>query len=305
MNDAAETWRHLSRLCTRMAGGIARQGHAAGPAMAEARLLLELGHPDPGAAAPAAADLARALAMDTAQVSRLLRGLAAEGLIERRPAAGRRLALQLAPRGRAALATLEETCRADMARLLEPLAPPLRAELAACLRRASAILAAPVPAVPVLRPARPGEYGWIVTRHATLYGAEQGWDALAFEAYVAGLLAKFGAARDPARQSLWIAAIADAPVGSVAVVDAGGGTARLRLLILDPAVRGRGVGRALLAEAMHFARSRGYERMTLSTYASLTAARSLYAAHGFVLTHAAPVREWGHDLVTENWDRIL
>lgn len=150
----------------------------------------------------------------------------------------------------------------------------------------------------LLRPPRPGEFGWIIARHGLLYGAEQGWDALAFEAHVAGILAAYAKA-DPPGQALWIAAIGGAPVGSVAVVDAGQGTARLRLLILDPAARGRGLSRALLAAALGFARGQGHARMTLSTYASLAAARALYAAEGFALMAASPVHHWGRDLVEE------
>lgn len=160
----------------------------------------------------------------------------------------------------------------------------------------------PPPAL--LRPPRPGDYGWIIARHGLLYGAEQGWDALAFEAHVAGIIAAFACA-DPARQALWIAALGDALAGSVAVVDAGGGAARLRLLILDPAARGRGLGRALVGQALRFARAQGYARMTLSTYASLTAARALYAAEGFCRAAAAPVHHWGRDLVEEDWSRVL
>ncbi|PZW45628.1 MarR family transcriptional regulator with acetyltransferase activity [Humitalea rosea] len=304
MNDTIETLRDFTRSWARLSGLFVRHPYGAGLGLAEARLLYDIGHPDAGQPPPSAAELARMLAMDTGQVSRLLRGLEQRGLVERGPAAGRRTPLRVTAGGQAALAALEAASRQGAAALLAGLPPAAQEDLAAALGRARALLA-PDPAATVLRPPRAGEYGWIIGRHGALYGREQGWDALAFEAHVAQILADFGAAPDQRRQALWIAALGGAPAGSVAVVDAGGGTARLRLLILDPVARGRGLGRALLAEAMGFARAQGYARMTLSTYASLLAARRLYAAEGFGLSQSTPVRHWGQALVAEDWDRAL
>ncbi|WP_431281053.1 GNAT family N-acetyltransferase [Humitalea sp. 24SJ18S-53] len=302
MDNAIETLRGFTRAWTRRTGLFARHPYGAGLGLAEARLLFDIGHPDAGAP-PAAADLARALAMDRGQVSRLLQGLAARGLVARGPAAGRRVALRLTPAGEAALAALEDASRQGAAGLLDELPPAAGAELVVALGRARGLLC-PSQAPAVLRPPRPGDLGWIVARHGALYAAEHGWDAMAFEGYVGGIIAAFAAA-DPAGRGMWIATIDDAPVGSVAVMDDGGGTARLRLLILDPAARGRGLGRALLAEAMGFARAAGYRQMTLSTYASLVAARALYAAQGFALVRATPTHDWGQALVAEEWAAAL
>ena len=304
MSDTIETLRDFTRSWSRLSGLFVRHPYGVGLGLAEARLLYDIGHPEAGQPPPSAAELARMLAMDTGQVSRLLRGLAQRGLIERGSATGRRRPLRVTAAGQEALAALETASRQSAAALLAGLPSTAQEDLAASLGRARALLA-PGPAATVLRPPRPGELGWIMTRHATLYGQEQGWDALAFEAHVARIIADYGAAPAPARQALWIAALGGAPAGSVAVVDAGAGTARLRLLILDPVARGRGLGRALLAEALGFARAQGYARMTLSTYASLLAARRLYTAEGFGLRQSTPVQHWGQALVAEEWDRAL
>ena len=76
---------------------------------------------------------------------------------------------------------------------------------------------------------------------------------------------------DPARERCWIAALDGEPVGSVFCVDAGDGVAKLRLLIVDPAARGRHVGTQLVDECIRFARAVGYRELTLWTQRQLVA----------------------------------
>src|SRR5262245_4204620 len=96
----------------------------------------------------------------------------------------------------------------------------------------------------------PGDLGAIVHLHGTLYAREYGFDPT-FEAYVAGPLADFVIAADP-RERLWIAERAGRLVGCIAIVAADDDTAQLRWFLVDPAVRGVGLGKRLLAEAVAF-----------------------------------------------------
>src|SRR5579862_9126032 len=91
---------------------------------------------------------------------------------------------------------------------------------------------------------RPGDIGAIVQLHGIIYAAEQGWDAT-FEAYVAGPLAEFVLSHTD-RERLWIAERSGRTVGSIAIVAASPTTAQLRWFLLDPSVRGIGLGTALL-----------------------------------------------------------
>ena len=63
------------------------------------------------------------------------------------------------------------------------------------------------------------------------------------------------------------------------------GDAELRRMSVDEALRGRGVGRRLLAAAKAFAREQGYPRLVLSTSAAQATARQLYTKHGFKEVH--------------------
>ena len=134
----------------------------------------------------------------------------------------------------------------------------------------------------VLRPPRPGELGWIVQRLGALYAAEHGWGA-AFEGLVARVVADF-AERCPAPgERCWIAEHAGEPVGSVMVVRAAEGVAKLRLLLVEPRARGLGIGKALVDECLKFSREAEYREVVLFTCSVLTAARGLYEAAGFRL----------------------
>jgi GNAT superfamily N-acetyltransferase len=60
------------------------------------------------------------------------------------------------------------------------------------------------------------------------------------------------------------------------------GVFELRKMYLDPRARGRGIGKALWAACLAFARERGARRIVLDTTAQMTAAIAFYEQCGFV-----------------------
>ena len=152
-----------------------------------------------------------------------------------------------------------------------------------------------------LRSPIPGDYGWVIQRHGALYAEEYGFD-LSFEALVARIVADFAQSHDTARERVWIAVLDGAPVGSVFCVDAGKGTAKLRLLLVDPAARGRKLGRQLVDECIAFARAAGYRELTLWTQAQLVAARAIYEHAGFECVERDPASiQFGVPAASETW----
>jgi GNAT superfamily N-acetyltransferase len=160
-----------------------------------------------------------------------------------------------------------------------------------------------------LRPHGPGDIGWVISRHGALYAQEFGWD-MRFEALVAHIAARFIEQFDAAREACWIAERAGQPLGCVFLVQARDeatqaiepGTAQLRLLLVEPAARGLGVGVALVNECERFARQAGYRRIRLWTQSMLLAARSIYQRAGYKLIATEPHRSFGHDLLGEIWE---
>src|SRR4051794_36021929 len=104
---------------------------------------------------------------------------------------------------------------------------------------------------------RPGDVGYVVYLHGTVYARECGFDPT-FEAYVAGPLAEF-VRRRADRERLWLAERDGRIVGCVAIVATGEKEAQLRWFLVDPSARGLGLGTRLLVEAVRFCESRGYE----------------------------------------------
>ncbi|MET9108674.1 GNAT family N-acetyltransferase [Streptomyces zhihengii] len=154
----------------------------------------------------------------------------------------------------------------------------------------------------VVRPAdRPGDLGWAVMAHGETYDRQFGWNT-DFEALVARIVADYGAGHDPAREAGWIAEVDGRRVGCVFLV-AGDRpeVARLRILLVTPEGRGLGLGTRLVEECLAFARTAGYEQVTLWTNDVLTAARRIYRSFGFTLADEEPHHSYGHDLVGQNW----
>ena len=155
-----------------------------------------------------------------------------------------------------------------------------------------------------LRTHRPGDIGWVISAHGSLYAQEFGFDAT-FEALVAEIAAQFIRKFNPERERCWIAEMDGQPVGSVFLVQQSKTIAKLRLLIIDPKARGRGLGRRLVAECIAHARALGYRKLTLWTQSTLLAARHLYKKEGFRLANTEPHRSFGVELVGEFWELKL
>jgi GNAT superfamily N-acetyltransferase len=154
----------------------------------------------------------------------------------------------------------------------------------------------------LVRPAdQAGDLGWVVMAHGRSYADEFGWDT-SFEALVARIVADFAGAHDPQREAAWIAEVDGARAGCVfCVASEEPGTAKLRILLVDPAARGRGVGSRLVRTCLDFARDAGYRRVTLWTNDVLVTARRLYQGVGFRLVDSERHHSWGRDLVGETW----
>lgn len=145
----------------------------------------------------------------------------------------------------------------------------------------------------------PGCIGRIAQLHATYYAAVSGF-GLRFEAKVARELADFCQNFDPNRDGLWLVDCDGSVEGSIAIDGSRAGTegAHLRWFIASDAVKGQGLGKRLLREALQFVDAQGYRSTHLATFAGLSAARHLYESHQFRLVHESPGQQWG-TVVTE------
>jgi GNAT superfamily N-acetyltransferase len=146
--------------------------------------------------------------------------------------------------------------------------------------------------------------GWVVHRHGVLYFAEYGLDE-SFEARVARVVADFIEHYDREREQCWIAECDGVNVGSVFCVKQSEVIAELRLLLVEPSARGRGVGARLVDECIAFARARKYGALRLWTNDALRAARHLYERRKFRLVEERPYDLSGRMLMGQTWELEL
>lgn len=302
--------RAFNRFWTQRLGVLRPQLLGSRFTLPESRVLWELAH----AGEQTASTLARTLELDAGYLSRLLARLREQALVKARraPHDGRQTLLSLSAAGRRAFAPLDKASQRQMADLLAPLDDAAQQAVADAANAVMAELAPQAAAEVRLRAHRPGDFGWIVMRHGALYAQEYGWDS-GFEALVARIGAGFIERFDAAREACWIAERAGRPLGCVCLVKARDdatqavqpGVAQLRLLLVDPAARGAGIGRRLTQACETFARDAGYARIRLWTNANLLAARAIYRSAGYVLTASEPHHSFGHDLVGETWELAL
>src|SRR5688572_3654246 len=293
--------RRFSRFYTRRVGAL-RGGLLGSPhPLPEARLIYEIGQ----RGECTASELARDLDLDAGYLSRLLQSLKRRGLLTARRSArdARARVLALTARGSKTHAQLDSRSRDEVAGMLGGLAGGERERLVGAMRAVESLLEKTSPAVS-LRAHRPGDLGWVVSRHGALYAEEYGWD-IRFEALVAEIAAKFINQFDPARERAWIAELDGEPVGSVFVVKESKTVAKLRLLIVEPRARGHGIGRRLVRECIAFAREKGYRKLVLWTQANLAAARAIYKAEGFKLAGTEKHHSFGARLTGEYWELKL
>ena len=302
LEDRIAAVRRFSRHYTRVIGALQEGLLQSAFSLTEARVLYELAH-QPGLTATT---LGRELGIDAGYLSRILAGFTDHGLLERRADAAdrRQSTLRLSAAGNAAFAPLDARSHADVAALLAPLPEPAQRELVGAMSRIETLLDGGVQSGWRLRGPRAGDIGWVVERHGAIYAAEYGFDAR-FEALVAKVAGAFLAQNDPARERCWIAEYDGVPLGSVFLVRADDEMARLRLLLVEPAARGLGIGRQLVAECIGFARTAGYKRITLWTNDVLAAARRIYQAAGFRLISSEPHNMFGPSIVGEDWVLVL
>lgn len=299
--------RHFNRIYTQRIRLLDEQMPHSSLSLPEARVLLEVAH----RTSANGASLARALDLDPGYVSRILTRLQHNELLRRSRSTTDRRAHEyaLSSLGQQTLDELAKTAQTQIDALLDELGHEAEIEFVHAVgvlqRTLSDQTEAAGSAQPfVLRQHEPGDMGWIVQRHAQLYQQEYGFDA-AFEALCARIAAEFLDNFDTDKERCWIAERDDQPLGSALVVNAGNGSAQIRLVLIEPRARGFGLGRRLIRECVRFATRKKYQRITLWTNANLTAARHIYASEGFELISSESHQSFGHNLVGEHWRKNL
>ncbi|MGA1822535.1 MAG: GNAT family N-acetyltransferase [Thermoplasmatota archaeon] len=153
---------------------------------------------------------------------------------------------------------------------------------------------------------RPGDIGYLIDLHDRLYREEYGFDDR-FKEYVAETFHDYleNRVEGSDRDRFWIVERDGEIVGSVAVVERSEDLAQLRWLLLHPDVRRKGIARKITAEALDFARERGYRSIYLTTQDILEDAARLYDHFGFRITEEEINEIWGLRMNYQRYDLEL
>jgi DNA-binding MarR family transcriptional regulator/GNAT superfamily N-acetyltransferase len=306
MDQAVAAYRRFTRFYTRILGLLGDKLLKGGRSLTEARVLYELG----GAGRTSATEIVAELNLDPGYLSRILRKLEQERLLARSTSKSdaRQAVLRLTRKGKTTFAGLDRFSSDQAREALETLTPEQCGKVIRSMEMIEGLLSKEVPtqAPLVLRPHRPGDMGWVVSRNGALYAQEYGWDET-YEALVARITADFITNFDPRRERCWIAERGGERLGCIFLVrhPEQEGVAKLRLLLVETSARGMGVGKALVTECIAFARSCGYKKMTLWTQSILHAAHHIYQQAGFRLVAEEPHHSFGADLVGQTWEMEL
>ena len=298
--------RRFNRFYTRQIGVLRKTFLGSPYSLTEARVLYEIANDH----ATTASEIGRKLDLDAGYLSRTLRAFEKRGLIVRKISAldARQSHLALSLRGRRAFAPLEERSQHDAKAMLGKLAVANRARLIGAMHTIETLLAGEISIKRrrryTLRAPIPGDFGWVIKRHAELYRQEYGWKE-PFEALCTQIVADCVNKNDHDRERCWIAEIDGENVGCVFLAKESATVARIRLLLVDPTARGLGLGTRLVDECSRFARRAGYKEITLWTHRVLASARHIYQKAGFKLVRSERHRNWGPPVVSEHWDLEL
>ena len=298
------SFRRFNRMYTRLLGTLDEGLLKSAYSLPKARVLFELANRE----SPRAKEIADELGMDPGYLSRVLSGFERSGLVKRHASAAdnRAAELSLTRRGQSEFAKINRLSQKQADDILRHLGPSQRKQLIGSMRQIESILVDERQRHFVLRPPRVGDMGWVIHREGTLYAEAYGWDNT-FEALVAKIVADFMANFDPARERCWMADVNGENMGHIFLVKhpEEPGTAKLRLLLVEPAARGMGIGRALVDECVRFAREVGYKKIVLWTQSILVSARRIYENAGFTLVQEEPGRRFGKELVAQVWELKL
>jgi peptidyl-dipeptidase Dcp len=150
----------------------------------------------------------------------------------------------------------------------------------------------------------PGDLGYVIHMHGKLYRKEYNY-GIHFESYVASGIHEFCESLGSSRSRGWIAEQNGKIVGFLALMDRGE-QAQLRYFVLDPSVRGIGLGRKLIELYMDYLKASGFKGSYLLTTKELPAAAHLYMSQGFKLKEEHPVHHpFDKDVIEQRYELTL
>ncbi|WP_234117720.1 bifunctional helix-turn-helix transcriptional regulator/GNAT family N-acetyltransferase [Clostridium hydrogenum] len=246
------------------------------------------------------------LDIDRGYLSRIINRFKCNELITKQasPKDGRLNFLKLTQKGKQVLSELEERSNNQVWKLVSSLTDEQKQKLVESMEYIKGSLSFPEETFKI-RTYKPEDMDYIIKKHRELYEHEYGFSSI-FGDYVEKYLYQFNKYYDKAKENIWIAEMNSSPVGVIAIAKVDNATAQLRWFLIEPKVRGKGLGHKLIKTAMDFCKEKKYNHVFLWTADVLKTARHIYSSYGFKLTESIDNTSWADKLVKEErWDLYL
>jgi DNA-binding MarR family transcriptional regulator/GNAT superfamily N-acetyltransferase len=271
MQPAVEQVRRFNRAVTQRVGALNDKYLARDRPLGEARVLWEI-----GADGCEVRALRSRLDLDSGHLSRLLRALEADALVEVVPSVGdgRVRVARLTPAGRAERAELDARSDALARSLLEPLSATQRERLTAAMRDVERLLTAALVELRAVDPAHPDARACLRAYFAELRRIDPGYDPGAGESAEPAELR-------PPNGLMLVAHLRAEAIGCGAVKHRPDGPSDIKRMWVAPAARGLGLGRRPPVELEAAAVAAGAPVTRLETNAALVEAIGLYRSAGY------------------------
>jgi len=150
---------------------------------------------------------------------------------------------------------------------------------------------------------KPGDIEEIISLHGILYAQEYGFDTT-FKEYVEKTLREFAKSHTK-REKIWIVEQRDIIKGCIAVVKSDEAKAQLRWFLVHPDLRGEGIGKKLINDAIKFTKENDYTSIFLWTVNLLEIANKIYTTIGFQLTDEKTHTMWGKYLIEQRYELVF
>lgn len=260
-----------------------------------------------------AKELAARLKLEKSTISRLLKSLEARGDIiqTRSDTDGRSFALSLTASGQDTFATIDRFGNDQALQALSRIDADKVEVVARSMTAYAEALAAPAntntisaPAFDIVEGYQTGMIGDIAGLHGRTHGPIVGMGPT-FESVVARAMAEFMPRIGNRVNNSWSVVDNGEVIGSISIdgEDLGGNIAHLRWFILSERLRGKGLGKVLLARALDHCDRLGFDEIHLWTLKGLEAARALYEKNGFVLADEYVGDQWGKAVTEQKFIR--
>jgi DNA-binding MarR family transcriptional regulator/GNAT superfamily N-acetyltransferase len=279
--EHVEVLRRFNRTYTQRIGALDESFLGTGRPLSHSRLLFEIGH-----SGATVRELRDRLGLDSGYLSRLLRSLEADALIDVRPDDGdrRRRRVTLTRRGRTAWRRLDERSEQLAHALVDPLSARQRERLTEALGTADLLVRAATVRFEETDPTDPRAVQAMAAYFAEI-GARFGFEP--------GDAWRLDAESMAAPSGFFVVATSDGePVACGGVQRLPDGCAEIKRMWVHDGWRGAGLGARLLRHLEDIARDRGHDVVRLDTNDTLHEAIAMYERAGYRPIERYNDNEW-------------